>query len=52
MGPMAKGNKNYTEAYILARAMENLRKLDAIGIVERLDDMITQVSKKTFCVKS
>jgi len=43
MGPMAKGNKNYTEKYILEKALQNLEKLDVIGIMEHLNLMIRQL---------
>ena len=47
---MARGNKNYTEQYILDRALRNLEKLDVVGITEKMNQMIVQVSV-FFCVK-
>ena len=44
MGPLAVGNKAYTEQYILDKALENLKKLDVVGITEELDRMVSQVS--------
>ena len=44
MGPIARGNKNFTEEYILAKALKNLEKIDVIGLTEELNSMIPQVS--------
>ena len=49
MGPMARGNKNYTEQYILDRALRNLEKLDVVGITEKMNQMIVQVSVVFLC---
>ena len=43
MGPIAKGNQTYTEEYLLKRALENLEKIDAVGITNELDNLIVQV---------
>ena len=40
MGPHAKGNETYTDAFMLKRALANLNKIDAIGITERLNELI------------
>jgi hypothetical protein len=44
MGPLARGNKAYTEEYILEKALQNLEKVDAIGITAELNKLIYQVS--------
>jgi hypothetical protein len=43
MGPMAKGNKNLTEQVILKRALKNLYRLDALGIVAELNKLVVQL---------
>ena len=40
MGPNVRGNETYTDAFMLRKAKANLRKLDVVGITERLDDLI------------
>lgn len=44
MGPSAQGNKDLSEEIILERALVNLKKLDVVGITDRLDEMLIQVS--------
>lgn len=43
MGPIARGNKSFTEEYILEKALQNLEKVDVIGITEELNNIINQV---------
>ena len=43
LGPNAKDNATITEEFMLQRALENLEKMDVVGITEKLNRMIVQL---------
>jgi len=43
MGPMARRNNTYTEQYVLDRALQNLAKVDVVGITSDLEGMVKQL---------
>jgi hypothetical protein len=43
LGPNVRGNDTYTNEYMLKKAKVNLLKLDAVGVSERLDELIPQL---------
>ena len=40
MGPNARGKTNISEEYILEHALQNLQRIDVLGVTERLDDIL------------
>ena len=43
LGPHDRKNDTYTEEYMLQRALENLRKTDAVAVTEHLDGLVDQL---------